>query len=116
MSASDKGSGDIDSPSEPSRLDGIPRPAEAGPECPPECCACSNSSLTSFGGITDMVPFLRWLWFWAFTIGDCLTRADDLVDVPLFLFLSFRSGSCTCSPTMSTSKSIGDVVMDVSAV
>lgn len=30
ISASDKGSGDIDSASEPSRLGGIPRPAEAG--------------------------------------------------------------------------------------
>lgn len=59
MRASNSGSGDIDSASEPSLLNGIPRPPELGRDEPPDWCACSNRSLTSLGGMTeDKVPFL----------------------------------------------------------
>lgn len=120
--ASDSGSGDIDSASEMSLLDGI-KPAEVGRDEPPDWCACcSNSSLTSLGGITeDKVPFFLWPWLCGFTMGDCLMRAEDpedRVDAALLLFFNFlfKSCCCACSPSISTSRSIGDVVNEFSAV
>jgi hypothetical protein len=105
-----RGSGEMDSASEPSRLRGTARPLEDG-RADLDRCASSTSSLTSLGGISaDTVPFRRPF----LTMGDCRTRSAALDERGALLLLLRRrrpvSGWATAvSPSISISTSTGDV-------
>lgn len=69
MRDSERGSGDIDAFSEPSRLELFPTPEDAGLGCLFDFCVSSNRSLTSFDDTTDeSLPLCFWVC--GFTMGD----------------------------------------------
>lgn len=101
-----KGSGDIESVSEPSRLRSA-SPLEDGRNPRASCI----KSLTSLGGIEeDTFVFRRP----GFTMGDCRTRELAFAErgtALLLVLLNFLPGSCCIaagSPSISMSTSLGE--------
>lgn len=112
---SSRGSGDIESASEPSRLRGACRPLDEGRLARASCI----SSVTSLGGMSDdTVAFRRP----GFTMGDCRTRpaaVDGRGAVLRFELLSFlpcSDGAIAASPSISMSTSTGDAPVELPEV
>jgi hypothetical protein len=110
-----RGSGEIESVSEPSRLCGTLRLLE-DERSPRASCM---SSLTSLGGMNeDKVAFRRP----GFTMGDCRTRALPLADrgaLRLLVLRNLRPDSCCVmsgSPSSSISTSTGECPVELPEV
>jgi hypothetical protein len=110
-----RGSGEMESVSELSRVLGTSSPLDNGRVDRASCM----SSVTSLGGISEETVAFR---LFGFTMGDCRTRllpfvrGTFLLLVLLRLLLPCSCGTIAGSPSMSTSMSMGECPVELPEV